>query len=307
VGDEAQGATTVAERPPQASTDGTSTGTRSTPSNATPAPPTESTQDTSTPAAPRDAGTTAADQDAAHWEWLASRDPRELVQRHRQLAGYVGSESDRRARELEPTLRQQWEAESDLTKLRAELVDLRDGPNRDPDAYIEKERELEGKLHAFNQAQEKAQQEQTAQYRTLDGILKSVWEALPTPVRTSLSGRTWDAGHPGLSRQAYLADMLGELQKHASTTGAQELFDKELPRRLRDAEEGLRKDMAAEGNRDAPRLDTGAGAPPPNGAAVSQSEWNRAKSQGRPEFRAWRAANKDRINRGLSEGTLTQD
>lgn len=306
---QASGGATVAERPMQTSTDANTSGT----------PSQSPTQDT-TPASgeARDsggsqsdtsggAGTTGAPVDEAqHWEWLRTRDPREVVRQHRQLASYVGTETDRRARELEPVLRQRWETETDFARMRDELRDLRDGPNADPEAYVAKERELEGKINEFNAREAKAQAEQAQQWGNFDNLLHQVYGALPEGVRAKLAGRTWDLGHPALSRQAYLNDMLNELTEHASTDGATKKFEKELPRRLREMEEGLRKQANGETNGGGPGLDNGAGTPSPRGV-VSQDDWDRAKGRGKVEFRAWRQANKEGIQQGLARKLIYRE
>lgn len=299
---QATGGATVAERPTQTSTDTPSGGTPSQPStqSATPAASTDSASGGS-------AGTTAApSDDTQHWDWLRSRDPRELVRQYRQLAGYVGSEAERRARELEPTMRQRWETETDFTRMREELQQLRDGPNADPEAYVQKERELEQKIGEFNAQQTRAQAEQAQQWSSIDNMLHQVFGALPDSVRAKLAGRTWDLGDPRLSRSAYLQDMMAELHEFASTDGATKKFERELPRRLREMEEGLRKQGLAEANGSVPGLDNGAGAPPPNGAAT-QDEWDSAKRRGRAEFRAWRQTNKDRIQAGVGRNLIFRE
>lgn len=301
----ATGGATVAERPTQTSTDAANSGTpsQSPTQDTTPASPADGASEASTSGA----GTTAAQVDEAqHWEWLRTRDPRELVRQHRQLASYVGTETDRRSRELEPVLRQRWETETDFARMRDELRSLRDGPDADPEAYIAKERELEGKIHEFNAREAKAQAEQAQQWSTFDNLLHQVFGAMPEGVRAKLAGRTWDLGHPALSRQAYLNDMLSELTEHASTDGANKKFEKEMPRRLREMEEGLRKQALAETNGGGPGLDNGAGTPAPRGV-MTQADWDRAKGRGRVEFRAWRQANKEGIQQGVATKAIFRD
>lgn len=244
--------------------------------------PTTAPAPTDAPTSDATASTDAAaleTQGGADWRAvLDGVDPEELL-KHPKIAGRLGDLAEKRARALREQVRREVEAEMEAQRLRK----LRD---EDPFAFAQADREREQQL--VQQARQ-AEQGTAVLARVQQDLASYVTEHFPKDVVEKLAGKTYP-GDYGQGMAAYIRDLTEATRAHQEEAQRKAL------------EPAIRKQVLAELNGDtSPEVAAGGTAAVSSGP-VTQQEWNRNKSS-----RAWRMANRARINAGLTQGLITHD
>jgi len=316
--------TTVAERPvtsPASGTDGTGTPAASPagdqaarPSTTGPAaePGTNPTGESASTSeagqssesgASSEAGTStgpAGGPTLADWtQWAKDKSPdqiRAALLSDRRTAGIVGEMSHRIAQDLAKTQRENDAAIEAQNKRIRERKALRDS---NPAAYV------------ALQKQEEELQELIADVRGEAHAAVTVFASkLPEAIQQKLSGKAY-AGEWQQGFGEYLQETFNETLNHELTSQLQPAIDKAV-KEARDKWEkeelpAYRKTVLAEVNAprrgaegNTPEVDAGSTTSSSGSGPVDQTEWEANR-----DSRAWRLANKSRVDAGIKQGLIT--
>lgn len=296
-------------------------GTTPIPAPANPSPATDTatgappvSQEQPTPQGGTAQETTGADPEEEFWRRVSATDAREIQKRNRSVANLVGNMADRLANERlearKALLQKEWETDYQ-TKLEAQqLRELRD---TNPELYVQREKELEQRLEEQRTEAERVAsrvEEQANQMRDqTDSAIRTWAQSLPDPVQEKLRQLgTIDEGNWADSRRVFM-EKATELHKEylRESVLKDELpkvlkseVDKELAKRSRDIETGIKQAAAAEANASEPAVDTGGGGNPGVGP-MTQEEFQAIRYDP-----ALRKQHKDRIVAGVNAGLITR-
>jgi hypothetical protein len=240
---------------------------------------------------------------------IADFDPREIQRLNRKFANLVGNEADRLAeRRLEArkdALRAEWEADWRNRQAAAELRQLRD---TNPELYVQREKELEEALFRQREDNDRIRRQVDSEVSSLreasDRNLIEWANSLPEPVQQKLRDMGQiDEGDWAASRRKFMQIATDLHREHLRESIVKEDLPKELERELakrsKAIEDGVKAAQAAESNSREPAPDTSGGA-----AAVgpmTQDEFNRIRHD--PMLRR---QHKDRIAAGVQARLITR-
>lgn len=264
---------------------------------ASPAPSTESSQAAPVPSESAANGTStateetttqpawrtemlAADRDDVLRELLESTDSDRLLKQPK-LSGLLGDLAEKRARAKEI------EIERKVTE-RQEQARLRKLRDEDPYAYAQEHKRREDEAAAAESTTAEHQRTLVTWATDINNEIGALAQTLPRDIVEKLSTKKYE-GTLGQGIRAYMSDII-DASKEAWTAEAHAKFTKDiLPT--------LRKEALAKVNGTDESPDTGSGQAA--GGALGQSEWQRNGKD-----RAWRTANKERINEALTRGAI---
>jgi hypothetical protein len=223
----------------------------------------------------------AADRDEVLRELLDSTDSDRLLKQPK-LSGLLGDLAERRARAKEV------EIERKVTE-RQEQARLRTLRDEDPYAYAQEHKRKEDEA-AQAESDGAAHQRTLVTWATdINNEIGALAQTLPREIVEKLSTKKYE-GTLGQGIRQYMSDII-DASKEAWTTEAHAKFTKDILPTLR--KEALAKVNG--GVDDIP--DTGSGASA--AGALNHEEWQRNGKD-----RAWRTANKQRINDALANGRI---
>lgn len=245
-----------------------------------------------------DRAATAEISDEVLWERVAKLDPREIAKRHRLVANYIGNEADRLEKMRAAQRHQEWQSQQ---AQRAEAEELRRLRDEDPVEYVEREKQYESRLREVQTREQQLVQAQRNVWGVIDLTLRDFHTELPAAVQDMMLGKTFDEGDAAQSRKAYLREVTRLLREHAKKDGIDAEVEREVARRSKEIEQGLKTAMAAERGEGEPGVDLGAGAKAPEGP-MTQSEYD-ARARDNPTYRR---ANRARFAAGVEAGLITR-
>lgn len=306
----AQPATTPSEGGAATPTSAPAPKTASTPSTPAPAPSSAATARTEgTPDTPsQDSGRVSTPDPEALRAHLRSMSADDLIDLSpdlkRAVDGRIGSLAHTQAQTLaQHMVQQELERREDMRDDASVDALLSKVRSNDVDAYAAIE-EIErirakraakaGQAEETNRAVEAQNQVVQAVWRETDSMIEGFFRTLPVEVQRKLSAKKYPGG-PGEARLAFLKEAAEDMATHREGTAIGDRVEREVARRMAEAEKAIQSQKLADAAGREPSVDTSAGTPAHGALTVTEWAENAAN-------RSWRIANKPRINAALKAG-----